>query len=65
MPVRFSPRSWEAPLLGAHRRDHLDLGQTPLSKDNVSKLQQAVDTFASAYTSGADAAKDKAAVSSS
>jgi hypothetical protein len=40
----------------------LTLGQTPLSKDDVTKLQQAVDTFAAAYTSGTDPVQDKAAV---
>ena len=42
----------------------LGLGQPTLGKDTVTKLQQAVDTFAGAYTSGADTAKDKAAESS-
>jgi hypothetical protein len=35
-----------------------------LSKDNLSTLQLSVDTFADTYTSGADAAKDKAALDS-
>jgi hypothetical protein len=42
----------------------LSSGQVTLSKDNTSKLQQAVDTFAGAYTSGADPAKDQAAETS-
>src|SRR5262249_38708954 len=33
-----------------------------LTKDEVASLQGAVDTFAASYTSGADAAKDQAAV---
>jgi hypothetical protein len=37
---------------------------TPMSAQDLATLQQSVDTFADAYTSGADAAKDKAALSS-
>jgi hypothetical protein len=42
----------------------LSSGQTTLSKDNLSKLEQAVDTFAGDYTSGTDQAKDSSAVRS-
>jgi hypothetical protein len=34
-----------------------------ISKDDITKLQQAVDAFAAAYTSGTDPAADKTAVS--
>jgi hypothetical protein len=39
------------------------LGQTTIRKDDVTKLQQAIDAFAAAYTSGTDPAADKTAVS--
>jgi hypothetical protein len=39
------------------------LGQTTISKDDVTKIQQAIDAFAAAYTSGTDPAADKTAVS--
>jgi hypothetical protein len=39
------------------------LAPPTISKDDVTKLQQAVDAFAAAYTSGTDAAADKTAVS--
>jgi hypothetical protein len=37
-------------------------GGTTLSKDDVTNLKQAVDTFAASYTSGAGSTKDQAAV---
>ncbi|HEV3166579.1 MAG TPA: hypothetical protein VGZ22_21320 [Isosphaeraceae bacterium] len=37
-------------------------GATPLSKDAVGQLKQAVDTFAQSYTSGANASQDQAAI---
>jgi hypothetical protein len=39
------------------------LAQAPISKADVTQLQQAVDAFAADYTSGADPTRDKAAVS--
>ena len=39
------------------------LGLPTISKDDVTKLQQAVDAFAASYTSGTDPAVDKTAVS--
>jgi hypothetical protein len=47
---------------GAASTDFM-LGQTTISQDEVTKLQQAVDAFAAAYTSGIDPAADKTAVS--
>jgi hypothetical protein len=39
------------------------LSGDPLSASDVTGLKTAIDTFASSYTSGADASKDQAAVS--
>jgi hypothetical protein len=42
--------------------DSLVQGTSALSKAEVATFQQAVDTFASSYTSGSDASKDQAAL---